>query len=452
MTRLAKVTRFYLDRWWCPLSVTGAILLVSLTFGSTCIILPGAIYVAGGLLLLLGLSVLGILVAAGWNLAKKRWRTGSLTALTFLPVAAIPLLLIMAIMSDPLFGNFDDKDDFGKDIVIPPDMTLEEPLKPGDLAAAGAVDREGDALVATFAGTGKGAAADPEIDVRLPELNAFAGPDRELLLRHLATSAKWFLSRERGKLYACRRCVVHGQWQKSMNGYFTAFKLPSAEDRRFQFRILLGPDGVVDRPARHSTTAAVTNQTVRLRTVMDNGSAPDIDSHLVLTSKGAALEVFEQSTSPARPFTPLALAQVRDELRAVLASPVARQQGFDPSLMPAESVKEGDPEIHIAGSGGVYQVFAYANPREAGQVYLKVFEATRNTRLSPERITERSQERIGWSANPRQRFFVNAKIMVYEGDWGVYYPARFELWFTPDSGKPDRKLVENTFKIEGWQR
>jgi hypothetical protein len=102
--------------------------------------------------------------------------------------------------------------------------------------------------------------------------------------------------------------------------------------------------------------------------------------------------------------------------------------------------------------GGIYSVCAYVNPGESGYAYLKVFEATKNTPLSTSRIPERSTEFIGWSDNPTEEFFYNSEITVYEGDWGVYYPARFELWFVPDSGKPERKLVEKVFKIEGWQR
>jgi hypothetical protein len=41
--------------------------------------------------------------------------------------------------------------------------------------------------------------------------------------------------------------------------------------------------------------------------------------------------------------------------------------------------------------------------------------------------------------------------MVYEGDWDTFYPARFELWFVPSGGGPERKLVEKVFRICGWQ-
>lgn len=44
------------------------------------------------------------------------------------------------------------------------------------------------------------------------------------------------------------------------------------------------------------------------------------------------------------------------------------------------------------------------------------------------------------------------EMTIYEGGWGIYYPARFELWFAPDSGKPERKLAERIFRVEGWER
>jgi hypothetical protein len=49
-------------------------------------------------------------------------------------------------------------------------------------------------------------------------------------------------------------------------------------------------------------------------------------------------------------------------------------------------------------------------------------------------------------------FFSNTHFTVYEGDWGKPCAARFEIWFVPDSGAPERKLMEKVFKIEGWQR
>jgi hypothetical protein len=57
-----------------------------------------------------------------------------------------------------------------------------------------------------------------------------------------------------------------------------------------------------------------------------------------------------------------------------------------------------------------------------------------------------------WSTESSERFGAKAGFMIYEGDWGKPYAARFEVWFKPDSGKTERKLAERVFKIEGWQR
>ena len=121
-----------------------------------------------------------------------------------------------------------------------------------------------------------------------------------------------------------------------------------------------------------------------MKAIEDKKYGQGVGSYLVLESKGAALEILEQSPSHNRPFTPLALQQVNNELKSVLASSVARQRGFDPALMPPDSTKAGEPEIHIANGmqGGIYFIRAYVNPGEPGCVYLKAFEATKNTPLS----------------------------------------------------------------------
>ena len=101
---------------------------------------------------------------------------------------------------------------------------------------------------------------------------------------------------------------------------------------------------------------------------------------------------------------------------------------------------------------GIYEVEAWVNPGEAGLVYLKAYEVTRNYQLSDERLRAASNERMGWSEDAEELFYSNTNITIYEGDWGQPYAARFELWFLPDSGKRGRKLLERVLKIEGWER
>lgn len=366
-----------------------------------------------------------------------------------LTVGAFVVLGIFAIHS--MFGP--SEDGFGKDIVIPPEMVLENPLPETWATNAPAVDALGNQLITSFTELNQTSAL---VTTDLKCLEQFHGPDRVLLLRHLASSARWRLTEERGKLYAYRRFPLNGMWRCSLNGHYGAFDFERYGDARFQFRILLGIDGpVMDKPWRKkSTSVRVGDAPVALRVIDDKQCDQGRESYLLLESTGAALEVFEQSQQLARPFTPRAVAQVKNEFDAVLASTRAREYGFDEALLPTESISHGLSEIHLVNGmqGGIYQVYAHINPGAAGRVYLKVFEATRNTRLSAGRIAERSLEYTGWSDDPQEQFFYNTEITVYEGDWGVYYPARFELWFVPQDGGPERKLVEKIFKIEGWQR
>ena len=59
---------------------------------------------------------------------------------------------------------------------------------------------------------------------------------------------------------------------------------------------------------------------------------------------------------------------------------------------------------------------------------------------------------MGWSDDPEETFLSTAQITISEGDWGRPYGARFEAWFVPDNGGPERKLLEKAYRIEGWQR
>ncbi|MEI6168895.1 MAG: hypothetical protein WCS52_17070 [bacterium] len=405
------------------------------------------------LFIVIGLSFLGMLVAALWNLGHRRWGNGVANLLAVPLCGIVGFFAVGFIVFASMFGP--SEDGFGKDIVIPPDMKLEIPLGPQAITNRPASDTEGMALIDSFS-TNHADHGSNDISVDIPVLDEFAGQNRALLLRHLASSAKWFVTKERGKIYAYRRCVINGRWQNSLNGFYSASTFDMWGNQRFQFRIIIGPDGpVMSHPWRAKATVAnISNRVIRVVAAEDKRFSQGIESYLVLGSKGAALEIFEQSQSHDRPFTPLTLQQIDRELKAVVSSPVAQQRGFDPSLMPPESVKSGDSEIHIENGmqGGIYFVHAYLNPGEPGFAYLKVFEATRNTPLSASRLPERSTEYVGWSETPGEQFLYSSEITVYEGDWGVYYPARFELWFVPDSGKPERKLIEKIFKIEGWQR
>jgi hypothetical protein len=89
---------------------------------------------------------------------------------------------------------------------------------------------------------------------------------------------------------------------------------------------------------------------------------------------------------------------------------------------------------------------------ESFRKLIRLWKFPKRTPLSEDRLKEKSETRMAWSADPTERFGAKAGFTVYEGDWDKPYAARFEVWFKPDSGGPERKLAERIFKIEGWQR
>jgi len=88
----------------------------------------------------------------------------------------------------------------------------------------------------------------------------------------------------------------------------------------------------------------------------------------------------------------------------------------------------------------------------AGSLYLRAYEITEGVPLSESRLKQCSSEYIGWSDDPDELFRASFDFAIYEGDWGQYYGARFEVWFSPGQGGSDRKLMESGWKIDGWER
>ena len=138
-------------------------------------------------------------------------------------------------------------------------------------------------------------------------------------------------------------------------------------------------------------------------------------------------------------------------------SSTARRNGFDPNLMPEFSVRHGSPQLKVREAEVAEHFFvdAFINPGEAGKCYLKVFEASKNLRLTESRIKQDSLEYVGWSSDPNEKFFFNCLIPIYEVDAVKDFAARFEIWFVPtDKTKPERKLYEDIYRLptQHWPR
>ena len=119
-----------------------------------------------------------------------------------------------------------------------------------------------------------------------------------------------------------------------------------------------------------------------------------------------------------------------------------------------EPAQINDTDFYLYNSfqPGLYQYSFWIKRIEKGTIYLKAFEITQNNPLSANRLPERSSLIIDNPTDSIIKFSSSTDFTIYEGDWGKPYAARFEVWFKPDKGGRERKLIEKNYKIEGWMR
>jgi hypothetical protein len=101
--------------------------------------------------------------------------------------------------------------------------------------------------------------------------------------------------------------------------------------------------------------------------------------------------------------------------------------------------------------GGIYLYSLTYPALPDGEVYLRCYEATENIELSASRLKGATTVAVkGHTAfGPvveKQQF------TIYEGDWDDYYAARIEVWHHDASTGQDTKLMEKTYRVEGWMR
>ncbi|NLH17683.1 MAG: hypothetical protein GX455_13990 [Phycisphaerae bacterium] len=363
---------------------------------------------------------------------------------------------------------FDETEDgFGKDIVVPKDMVMEEPInavhakeeiyKIVELKTTTiSIDPEGKMLIDLL--LDKNNSGSLEIDTDLPILSRFVNENRDKLIQHLKTTPHWRIV-QGDKIYAIRRFAANDKYFDTLNGYYGNYCLVDSfehwgEDLYFQFRVILSLDGeVMSKPwAKDYSKFDVSSGVRKLKTKSSINKG--IESYLVLCSDGITLEIMEDTKQKGRVFTQAVCKLIADELQTVLDSETMTIADFEQKMVGAGRATKGKADIWIENGmqGGMYNVYANINPKEPGYVYLKIFEATKNTPLSADSVKLKSRKVIEFSEDDDLQFLYESSIMIYEGDWGVYYPARFELWFVPDSGQEEREILEQIFKIEGWMR
>ena len=343
------------------------------------------------------------------------------------------------------------RDRFADNLKLPENVQLAEPEK--ELSGVHFFNRSHwrDAPKNSFqqevvSAIGKGPKLADDADCRIPALEKLlARPEtKAIFLQYLACNPEWRLYRERRSgLHAVRYFrYPDGSIAASLNQFYSHF-LPTGENgekvgdpaSEYQFRFEIGLDG----KAWNSSPLFPRDKTEHR----------DNTWYTRFFCGKALVNIADQSQFPGRQMTAAALARTEREFSLLLENLKDWKK-----YLPADSFRRGGPDLILRNGiqSGIYEAAVWCNPGEMGTIYLKAFEITKGTPLSVIRLKTSSSCISGWSGDPQEQFFSAMNFTIYEGRWEQYYGARFEVWFQPDSDKPERKLFEKNYRIQGWER
>lgn len=402
-------------------------------------------FAANGLLVAGGLAFVGLVAASVWNLIRKRWRLGLVNLFFVVASGVATVFAVGFLMFASMFGP--SEDGFADSLTIPEGIEIADP---DATDAWGAHALEGSDALQDIV---RKALAAPGNDATvfaptMPSLRKASTDHSADFGTYIEASPDWHVFIEQGNRFAARRWSYGGEPRDTLHGYISEFGGESG----FQTRCLL----CLDRKqwSRYSVQHVQEGENpVQPQMTLGNNLH---ESRVMIECGGVWVEVFEQSGEPERRVTKATVTAVEREFAEFLRNPkdaVAAARAKSRELARRLADKDGQPFRVLTGmQPGIYEVVYSLNPGEPGFVYLKAFEVTKGTPLSVERLEEASKTRMTWSTEPTERFGATSGFVIYEGDWGKPYAARFEVWFSPDAGKNERKLAERVFRIEGWQR
>jgi hypothetical protein len=442
--RLKNIPTAYFDSWWLP-SVICLVLVVVFTLAAP-LCWKWLADISPVMFICLSISCFGILLAGVWNLFRKRWAKGVANLALLLVCSFASFSWVALLMLESVSGP--NEDGFTDNLYIPSNVEVAEPLDELVAEPGGEEDTFQQSLLASLSSAGND---DPTLTADVSTLLELHRNAPSTLVRFLATSPSWRVFREHGDLFATRRWMIGPKWRYNLHGFYMRHDIGAWLQGRipnFQFRLTIGLSGNPQARMLLNATRMDAGQTRSLKLSTGNQMH---ESRCVINAEDLIIEIFEQSEVRERKLTKAALSHVEKELRQLTKHP---DWTTIRSILPADSIRNGDSIFELRNSlqPGIYDSEIWINPGEPGMLYLRAFEVTKGTPLSVKSLKEKSNEWTGWSDNPKELFFSNTNFTIYEGDWGNPYAARFEIWFCPDSGEDDRKLMERIFKIEGWQR
>ena len=389
-----------------------------------------------------------IIFFAAWivSILRRQWKRAVLQAvLGVVWVVAFCCAISMLIFFTMFFPI---EDHFADELTIPPEVAanIVEPESGCEISLFSTADvYDDDFATSVFRSLANEGGEDTTVTCDLSGLADLVHNRRDELMEYLACHPGWWLHEDHGRLCATRRLRLRGVWNHPLHGYYSGNSRMRHEnenyesyDRKthYQTRTTIGfphspfgRDGGAEHPAVCTANA-----------VFESGTQGTFASCMRFGDQEFCVEVFEESATRERRITNAAMSFLKAE--------------FTELKLPADAAMRGPEEFTLRNGmqPGIYNLTVLLNPGESGVTYLKAYEVTKGTRLSESRLYGSSNERMGWSQDPEEKFLYENEFTIYEGDWGKPYAVRIEVWFRPDSGKPERKLAERTCKIEGWQR
>ncbi len=365
----------------------------------------------------------------------------------FIQTSSLMALSALLCCCSPSEESYNYQLDLPEASLLPAEIVLKE-LKPARSFAMEA-DQEGkldayhERLISSFETAGT---ADVTITPSIPSLAEMSEKHPALLRQYLACHPGWWLHSVGHQEFAIKRWLTWGTWEKSRNGYLSSFggKYPE----KFQFRTCIGLSG---SPMLRKVQKLTAGQSASVRLTDGNHL---YESQVSWGEAGSVVELFEQSEAQERRLTKAAIRELEVEFSALMAA--ANDDGDMMKLLPPHAInprEEGDAptRLEITGSAGRYRVHLWGNPGELGHYYLKAFEISEGTQLSTRNLELANSEIAGWSTDTTAMFHSSFEAGIYEGKPGKHYGARIEVWFVPDSGSEERKVLTENWRLEGYE-
>jgi len=403
------------------------------------------------------LFAFGILFAGLWNIYKRRWGKGIFNISLF----SLPALFLYGLLQA-------SHDDFADNLMIPTDIEVNEPLERSRNNVVDHNDTFQKEMILALQQTNS---HNSDVNLTIPNLINLYKANSKTLLHYLAMSPEWRVYQKNNNIFATKRWMISDQWHTTLNGYYTSTDLCMGivnciKKPYFEHRLTLGFAGKPWVTHGHGSTSMNFGSVKELdlqihtrrfsifnkeRKKFEQKEESVFKSLLIAKADKLSLEIFEKSNAMERRLTNKSIKLLDDQLKPLLTDHTIEKMK---KLIPSNGIKVAKPSFSLihTHSPGIYNARIWVNPGEPGMIYLKAFEVTQNTPLSISRLKNSSNEWVGYSDNLSETFLSHTQITIYEGSWGKPYAARFEVWFQPDDGKSERKLLEKVYKIEGWSR